>query len=88
MGAAPPDRAAVQREVKQLRTIILCLAFTLLTVVARMVIAGPSLIAALTAALISPLLLGSLRLRRQARRLRPGSDPDTDRSGAATAGRR
>ena len=62
----------------RLRTIILLLGFSLLTVVARMVIDGPSLLAALTAALIIALLVGSLRLRQQARRLRPGSDPDPD----------
>jgi hypothetical protein len=61
---------------KALRNVILLLGFTLLTVVARMVIGGPSLLGAVTAALISALLLGSLRLRRHARRQRPGSDPD------------
>jgi hypothetical protein len=73
---------------KALRTIILLLGFSLLTVVASMVIAGPSLLGALTAPAISALLLGSLRLRQHARRRRPGSDPDTDRSHAASAGRR
>jgi hypothetical protein len=71
---------------KALRTTILLLGFSLLTVVARMLIDGPTLLGALTAALISALLLGSLRLRQHARRLRPGSDPDTDRSRAASAG--
>jgi hypothetical protein len=73
---------------KALRTTILLLGFSLLTVVARMVIDGPSVLAALTAALISVLLLGSLRLRQRAQRRRRGSDPDTDRSHAASAGRR
>jgi hypothetical protein len=71
-----------------LRTIILLLGFSLLTVVARMVIDGPSPFAALTAALMIALLLGSLCLRQQARRLGPGSDPDTDQRSAASAGQR
>jgi hypothetical protein len=71
----------------RLRTIILLLGITLLTVVARVIIDGPSLLAALTAAVIIVLLLGSLRLRQQGRRLRPGAAPETDRS-AAARGRR
>ena len=87
-GAAPPDRAAWQRDMNRLRTVILLFGFTLLTVVARMVIDGPSLLDALTAALISALLLGSLHLRKQARQRRRGSDSDTDRTGAANAEQR
>jgi Flp pilus assembly protein TadB len=74
--ATPPDREAWQRETKALRNVILLLGFTLLTLVVRMVIDGSSLLGAVTAALISALLLGSLRLRQHAQRQRPGSDPD------------
>jgi hypothetical protein len=58
----------------RLRTIILLVGATLLTVVARMMIDGLTLLGGLTAVLMIVLLLGSLYLRRQGSRLRP--DPD------------
>jgi hypothetical protein len=58
----------------RLRRISLLLGATLLTVVARIVIEGLTLLGGLTAALIIALLVASLHLRRQGSRLRP--DPD------------
>jgi hypothetical protein len=50
-----------------LRRVIVFLGFILATVVARMIIEGPSPLPALLAALIIALLLGALRLRRSGR---------------------
>jgi hypothetical protein len=63
----------------RLRTIILLLGATLLTVVVRMIIDGLTLLGGLTAALMIVLLLGALHLRRQGSRLRPDRDRAKDR---------
>jgi hypothetical protein len=64
---------------KGLRRISLLRSVTLAAVVARMVIDGPKLLGGLTGALIVVLLLCSLRLRRQGRRLHPGASSETER---------
>src|SRR5437879_3507819 len=67
-----PDHANWDRAMIRLRRISLLLGATLLTVIARMIIDGLTLVGGLTGALIGVLLLGSLQLRRQGRRLGPG----------------
>ena len=64
---------------KGLRLISLLLSVTLAAVLARMVIDGPKPVGGLTGALILVLLLCSLRLRRQGRRLQPGASSETER---------
>ena len=63
----------------RLRRIILLLSVTLAAVIARMVIDGPKLIGGLTGAVLLVLLLCSLRLRQQGRRLQLRSTSDTER---------
>jgi Flp pilus assembly protein TadB len=89
--ASPPDptrtagaEAAIDQQVWQrtmdgLRRIVLLLSVALAAVVARIVIDGPELVSCLTGALIVVLLLCSLALRRQGRRLDPGATSETDR---------
>lgn len=62
---------------KGLRRISLLLSVALAAVIARIVIDGPKLIAWLTAALILALLLFSLHLRQQGRRLQPDAPSET-----------
>jgi hypothetical protein len=69
------DEHVWQREMNTLRRIGLVLSAALAAVVAQMVIDGPELAGDLTAALILLLLIGSLVLRRQGHRLRPGESP-------------
>ena len=68
----------------RLRTVSLVLAFTLLTVLARMIIHGVTALNGATAALIIVLLVASLLPRRYRGPQRPGSDqtndPPVDRS--------
>jgi hypothetical protein len=63
----------------RLRRIILLLTVALTAVIARMVIDGPKLLGGLTGALILVLLVCSLALRRQGRRLQPGASSETER---------
>jgi hypothetical protein len=65
---------------KGLRRISLLLSVTLAAVAARMIIDGPNPLGGLTGALILVLLLCSLRLTRQGRRLQPGAIPETERA--------
>ena len=55
------------------------------TVVARIIIHGLTVLSGLTAALVLPLLLGSLLLGQLGRRVRPGSGPNTDPRPSARA---
>jgi hypothetical protein len=71
---------------KGLRRISLLLSVALTAVIARMVIDGPKLVAGLTGALILVLLLFSLRLRQQGRRLEPSTSSETRRGDAADSG--
>jgi hypothetical protein len=64
---------------KGLHRISLLLTVALAAVVARMVIDGPKMLGGLTGALFLVLLLCSLRLRRQGRRLQPGASSETER---------
>jgi hypothetical protein len=73
------DEHVWEREMKGLRRISLLLSVTLASLVARMVIDGPKPLSGLTGALILVLLLCSLRLRRQGRRLHPGAPSETQR---------
>ncbi len=63
---------------KGLRRISLLLSVALAAVIARMVIDGPKLLGDVTGALILVLLLCSLALRRQGRRLQPGASSETE----------
>jgi hypothetical protein len=63
----------------RLRRMNLLLGVALAAIVARMVIDGPNLLGALTAALIVVLLLCSLALWRQGVRLQPGASSETTR---------
>jgi hypothetical protein len=63
----------------RLRRISLLLSAALAAVVARIVIDGPMLLGALTGALILVLLVCSLALRRQGRRLPPDASSQTER---------
>jgi hypothetical protein len=63
----------------RLHRIILVLSVALAAVIARMVIDGPKLLGAITAALIVVLLLCSLALRRQGVRLQPGALSEAER---------
>jgi hypothetical protein len=63
----------------RLRRMILLLSVALAAVVARLVIAGPTLLGDLTGALIVVLLLCSLALRRQGLRLQPGASSESKR---------
>ena len=62
-----------------LRRIVLLLSVALAAVVARIIIDGPKLVSGLTGAPIVVLLLCSLALRRQGRRLDPGASSETER---------
>jgi hypothetical protein len=64
----------------RLRRVSLLLGIVLATVVARMVIDGPKLLLAVTAALVLALLVGSLRLEHAGRRVRPGFGRSDDPS--------
>ena len=66
------------RELKRLRTVNELLGFTLLTVIARLVIDGVTPLGVATAALIIVLLVISLLLTRQGGRLRSGADRTND----------
>jgi hypothetical protein len=68
---------------KGLRRISLLLSVALAAVIARMVIDGPKLLGGLTGALILVLLLVSLRLGQQGRRLQPGASSETERVDAS-----
>jgi hypothetical protein len=63
----------------RLLRIILLLTVSLTAVIARMVIDGPKLLGGLAGALILILLVCSLALRRQGRRLQPGASSETER---------
>jgi hypothetical protein len=63
----------------RLRRISLLLSAALAAVVARIVTDGPMLVGALTGALILVLLVCSLALRGQGRRLPPGASSQTER---------
>ncbi|MGA2008994.1 MAG: hypothetical protein ABSH51_00460 [Solirubrobacteraceae bacterium] len=63
----------------RLRRIILLLSLALAAVIARMVIDGPKLLGGLTGTLILVLLLCSLALRRQGRRLHAGAPSASER---------
>jgi hypothetical protein len=73
---------------KGLRRISLLLSVALAAVIARMVIDGPKLLASLTGALILVLLLFSLRLRQQGRRLQPGASSETRQGDASSRSER
>ena len=80
----PGTRAVIdvqtwERTMSRLRLISLLLSVTLAAVVARMVIDGPKLLGDLTGALIFVLLVWSLALRRQGRRVRPGASSKNTR---------
>jgi hypothetical protein len=64
---------------KRLRQLILLLGVALAAVIARMAIDGPKLLGGLSGALILVLLVCSLALRRQGRRLQPGASSETER---------
>ena len=66
----------------RLRRITMMLSAALAAVIARIVTDGPKLISGLTGALILLLLLCSVALRRQGRRLNPGPPSDTERADA------
>jgi hypothetical protein len=68
---------------KGLRRISLLLSVALAAVIARVVIDGPKLLSGLTGALILVLLLFSLRLMQQGRRLDPGASSETERVDAS-----
>jgi len=63
----------------RLRRISLLLSVALAAVIARMVIDGPKPLSSLTGAVLLVLLVGSLALRRQRRRLQPGASFETER---------
>jgi hypothetical protein len=63
----------------RLRRISLVLSAALAAVVVRMAIDGPELVGGLTGALILVLLVCSLALRRQGRRLNRGTSSETER---------
>jgi hypothetical protein len=67
----------------RLRPISLLLSAALAAVIARMVIDGPKLLGDVTGALILVLLLCSLALRRQGRRLHPGAPSASERVDAS-----
>ena len=73
------DEHVWEREMMGLRRISLLLTVTLVAVVARMVIDGPKPLSGLTGALILVLLVCSLRLRQQGRRLHPDAPSETER---------
>jgi hypothetical protein len=75
------DECVWRREMTTLRRIGLVLGAALVAVVTRMVIDGPGLVDGLIAALILVLLMFSLVLRRQGRRLRAGAPTPTKRAG-------
>ena len=62
----------------RLRRISLLLSAALTAVIARMVIDGPKLVSGLTGAPILVLLVCSLALRRQGRRLNPDASSETE----------
>jgi hypothetical protein len=64
---------------KGLHRISVLLGVALAAVVARMVIDGPKLLGDLTGAVILVLLLFSLHLKRQGRRLEPHASSETER---------
>jgi hypothetical protein len=68
---------------KGLRRISLLLSVALAAVIARIVIGGPTLAGGLTGALLLALLLFSLRLKQQGRRLQPSASPETKRAKAS-----
>jgi hypothetical protein len=70
---------------KGLRRISLLLSAALAAVVARMLIDGPNLLGDLTGALILVLLLCSLALTRQGRRLQRDASSGTERVDAGDA---
>jgi hypothetical protein len=73
------DQQVWERTMNGLRRIVLLLSTALAAVVARIIIDGPKLVSGLTGALIVVLLLCSLALRRQGRRLDPGASSETGR---------
>jgi hypothetical protein len=79
------DEQVWQRTMNRLRRITLLLSVALATVVARMVIDVPKLLGGLTAAVIVVLLLCSLAVTRQGRRLQPGAASETSGSTPADA---
>jgi hypothetical protein len=79
------DEQVWEREMKGLRRISQLLSAGLAAVVARMLIDGPNLLGDLTGALILVLLLCSLALTRQGRRLRPDASSGTERVDAGDA---
>jgi hypothetical protein len=68
---------------KGLRRVSLLLSVALAAVIARIVINGPTLVSGLTGALVLALLLFSLRLKQQGRRLKPSASPETERTKAS-----
>jgi uncharacterized membrane protein YkvI len=73
------DEQTWERAMKGLRRISMLLSVALVAVIARMVIDGAKLFGGLTGALILALLLFSLRLRQQGRRLDPRASSEAER---------
>jgi hypothetical protein len=77
------DKQDLERAMEGLRRFSLLLSVALAAVIARLVIDGPTVAGGLTGALILALLLFSLRLKQQGRRLQPSASPETERTNAS-----
>lgn len=82
--AAEPDRPTLERELKRLRWVSRLLGLSLVTVLIRTVIDGPTLLSDLTAVLVLALFLASLCLWQWGRRLRRSRGPGSDQGGTTS----